>query len=74
VTFLDHLVVLKNKICHPKGISTYGFLVVGLLDLALLLFFVITMKKDSHGALHLPLDNNPRRNLWGHLASNAIVG
>jgi hypothetical protein len=72
--FFYHLVVFKNKICHPKGISTYGFLVVGLLDLALLLSFVITMKNDSHGALHLPLDYNPRTNLWGHLTSNAIVG
>jgi hypothetical protein len=46
---------------------------VGLLDITLF-FFVITMKNDSHGALHLPLDYNPRTNLWGHLASNAIVG
>jgi hypothetical protein len=73
VTFFDHLVFLKIKFATPKGISTYGFLVVGLLDLALLLFFVITKKNNSHGALHLPLDYNPRTNLWGHLASNAIV-
>jgi hypothetical protein len=32
------------------------------------------MNNDSHGALHLPLNYNPRANLWGHLASNAIVG
>lgn len=41
--FFHHLVVFKNKIFHPKGISTYGFLVVGLLDLGFNFIIIIIL-------------------------------
>ncbi len=68
VTFVGHLAVLKTKFCHPKSKSLNATLVVGLLDGALLdqqaSFFIITMKNNSHGALHLPLDCNPITKMW----------
>jgi hypothetical protein len=38
-----------------------------------LFIIIITMKNNSHGALHLPPSYNPTTNFWGRLASNAIV-
>ncbi len=52
-------------------------MVAGLLDGALLhqqvSFFTITMKNNSHGALHLPLDCNLITKMWAQLATNVIM-
>jgi hypothetical protein len=77
VTFVGHLEVLKAKFCHPESKSPNATLVVGLLDGALLdqqaSFLTITMKNNSHGALHPPLDYNPITKMWAGLATNVIV-
>lgn len=80
LTFLNHLAILKPKFCHPRltyASDAYGTLVGNLLDPTLFdqqaSFFTITMKNNSHGALHMPPNYNHTTKLWGCLASNAIV-
>jgi hypothetical protein len=59
---------LKTKFCHTKSKIPNAILVVGLLDGALLdqqaYHFTITMKNNSHGALHLPPVCNPTIKMW----------
>jgi S-adenosylmethionine/arginine decarboxylase-like enzyme len=68
-TFPSHLTVLKTKSYHPKPKGASGTLIVSLLDPTLLdqqmSFFYLTMKNNSHGALHLLPNYNPRIKLWG---------
>ncbi len=76
-TFPSHLAIWKAKFYHPKPKGANGTFVVGLLDPTLLdhqmSFFCLTMKSNSHGALHFLFDSNLTTKLWGWLASNVIV-